>query len=132
MRSALTTTMPKLGVERNNHGHSVLNTLHHTCQYSNLYHHKRYDQAGHQSHVLGWPTDQATKPIMVDDFAAAIANGDLLIHSSGLVDECFTFVTTDSGAQEAQAGKHDDRVIAAAIAWQMHIQPEPKFLIARA
>jgi len=44
-----------LGVERNNHGHSTLNTLSHTCQYPNLYHHTRYDQARLQSSVLGWP-----------------------------------------------------------------------------
>jgi len=31
----------------------------------------------------------------------------------GLIDECFTFVTTDTGAQEAQEGKHDERVLAA-------------------
>jgi hypothetical protein len=68
--------------------------------------------------MLGWPTDQATKPILVDDLAAAIAGGHLIVHSSGLVDEGFTFVTTDSGSQEAQEGKHDDRVIAAGIAWQ--------------
>jgi hypothetical protein len=52
----------------------------------------------------------------VDDLAAAIASGHLMMHSSGLVDECFTFVTTDRGAQEAQEGKHDDRVLAAEIA----------------
>jgi hypothetical protein len=68
--------------------------------------------------MLGWPTDQATKPILVDDLAAAIAGGHLLVHSSGMIDECFTFVTTDSGSQEAQEGKHDDRVIAAGIVWQ--------------
>jgi hypothetical protein len=34
------------------------------------------------------------------------------------VDECLTFVTTDTGSQEAQEGKFDDRVMAAGIAWQ--------------
>jgi hypothetical protein len=122
----------ELGVERNNHGHSALNTLRNTCQYPALYHHARYDQAGRRGHVLGWPTDQATKPIMVDDLAEAIAGGHLLIHSSGLVDECFTFITTDTGAQEAQPGKHDDRVVAAAIAWQIRKRPERLFLVGRA
>jgi hypothetical protein len=72
----------------------------------------------------GWPTDQKTKPIMVDDLAEAIAGGHLLIRSAGLVDECFTFVTTDAGAQQAEAGKYDDRVIAAAVAWQMRRKRE--------
>jgi len=107
-----------LAVERNNHGHSTLNTLRHACRYPRLYYHVRYDRTGNSAPMLGWPTDQATKPILVDDLAAAIAGGHLIVHSSGLVDEGFTFVTTDSGSQEAQEGKHDDRVIAAGIAWQ--------------
>jgi hypothetical protein len=107
-----------VAVERNNHGHSTLNTLRHVCRYPRLYYHVRYDQAGKGQPILGWPTNQATKPILVDDLAAAIAGGHLLIHSPDLVDECFTFVTTDTGAQQAQEGKHDDRVMAAGIAWQ--------------
>jgi hypothetical protein len=107
-----------IAVERNNHGHSTLNTLRNVCRYPRLYYHVRYDQMGKAQPTLGWPTDQATKPILVDDLAAALPEGQLLVHSSGLVDECFTFVTTDSGAQEAQEGKHDDRVLAAGIAWQ--------------
>jgi hypothetical protein len=47
------------------------------------------------------------------------------------VDECFTFVTTDTGAQEAQPGKHDDRVIAVAITWQVRKNWRPRFMIAR-
>jgi hypothetical protein len=107
-----------LAVERNNHGHSTLNTLRHVRRYPRLYYHVRYDRTGTSAPTLGWPTDQATKPILVDDLAAAIAGGHLLIHSPGLIDECLTFVTTDTGAQQAQEGKHDDRVMAAGIAWQ--------------
>jgi hypothetical protein len=61
-----------------------------------------------------------------DDLAAAIAGGHFLIHSSGLVDECFTFVVTDTGSQQAQPRKRDDRVIAAAIAWQVRKRPVPQ------
>ena len=107
-----------VAVERNNHGHSTLNTLRNVCRYPRLYYHVRYDQTGKGKPMLGWPTDQATKPILVDDLAAAIAGGHLLIHSPDLVDECLTFVTTDTGSQEAQEGKFDDRVMAAGIAWQ--------------
>ena len=63
--------------------------------------------------------------------AEAIAEGYLLVHSEGLVDECLTFVTTDSGSQEAQPGKHDDRVIAAGIAWQVRKCPTPEPRIRR-
>ena len=107
-----------LVVERNNHGHSTLNTLRNLCHYPRLHYHVRYDARAGMQPMLGWPTDQATKPILVDDLAAAIAGGHLLIHSPQLVDECLTFVTTDTGSQQAQEGKFDDRVMAAGIAWQ--------------
>jgi len=107
-----------LAVERNNHGHSTLNTLRNVSRYPALYYHVRYDQGRHGRPVLGWPTDQATKPILVDDLAAAITQEAIGIESSALVDECLTFVMTESGSQEAAEGAHDDRVMAAGIAWQ--------------
>lgn len=115
-----------LAVERNNHGHSTLNTLRNVCRYPRLYYHVRYDHMQKTQPVLGWPTDQATKPILVDDLAAAIAQDAIIINSSGLVGECLTFVTTDTGAQEAAENKYDDRVIAAGIAWQIRKRAAPR------
>lgn len=115
----------ELGVERNNHGYTTLEALHVAIGYSSLFRYRRYDQSGLGNEVLGWPTNAQTKPVMVDDLAEAIGEGHLLVHSEGLVDECLTFVTTDSGSREAQPGKHDDRVIAAAIAWQVRKRPKP-------
>jgi len=120
-----------LAVERNNHGHSTLNTLRNVCHYRQLYYHVRYDLVGKAKPILGWPTDQLTKPILVDDLAAAIAEAHITIHSSGLVDECFTFVTTDTGSQQAQEGKRDDRVMAAGIAWQARKRGVARFLTER-
>jgi hypothetical protein len=115
----------ELGVERNNHGYTTLEALHSTLNYVPLYRHRRYDQSGSGGEVLGWPTNAQSKPVMIDDLAEAVAEGHLLVHSEGLVDECLTFITTDSGSREAQPGKHDDRVIAAAIAWQVRKRPVP-------
>jgi hypothetical protein len=106
-----------LAVERNNHGHSTLNTLRNSCRYPRLYYHMRYDARTGTQPILGWPTDQATKPILVDDLAAAISEGSMVIHSEGLVGECMTFVAKPTG-QEAEEGAYDDRVMAAGIAWQ--------------
>jgi len=69
---------------------------------------------------------------MVDGLAAAIAEGAITLHCSGLVDECFTYIVTESGSTEAQSGHHDDRVVAAAIAWQLRQRPKPMPQIARA
>jgi len=120
-----------LAVERNNHGHSVLNTLHNVLRYPLLYYHVRYDHRVGQQSILGWPTDQATKPILVDDLAAAIAGGHLLIRSPEVIDECMTFITTNSGSQEAQPGKYDDRVMALGIAWQARKRGVARFSIER-
>jgi len=108
-----------LGVERNNHGHSTLNTLRNVCRYPRLYYHVDYDVVGKAKPVLGWPTDLKTKPLLVDDLRAAIATRATQPRSSAFIDECMTFITTDTGSQEAQEGKHDDRVIAYGIAWQV-------------
>ena len=109
-----------IGVERNNHGHSTLNTLRNVCRYPRLYYYMRYDRTSRKNEpVLGWPTDASTKPILVDDLASAIAGEHVIIHSPGFVDECFTFVSKPGGAQEAEEGKYDDRVMAMGIAWQV-------------
>ena len=62
----------------------------------------------------------------MDDLAAAIAGGHIILHSQALIDECMTFVTTDTGAQEAQQGAHADRVMALGIAWQVRKRPRSR------
>jgi len=117
-----------IGVERNNHGHSTLNTLYSQMRYPYLYRHVAYDSpAGRARQVqLGWPTTASTKPIMVDGIVEAVNTGAMLVRSPGLVGECFTFIRNDTGNAEAQEGKYDDRVIAAAIAWQLRKRPRPR------
>jgi len=122
----------EIAVESNNHGFAALDALHNTLQYSPLFRYRRYDQSGQSGETLGWPTNARTKPLMLDELAEAVAEGHLLIHSEGLIDECLTFIATDSGSREAQSGRHDDRVMAAAIAWQARKQQKPVFRIARA
>jgi len=121
----------ELAVESNNHGHSTLNTLQHTCEYPDLYRHADYNNPYDYSGPLGWITSAKTKPLMIDGLASAITEGAITIRCSALIDECLTYVVTDSGSTEAQPGKHDDRVIAAAIAWQVRQRPKPVFRISR-
>jgi len=122
----------ELAVESNNHGHSALSTLHHTCEYPDLYRQADYNNPYDRSGPLGWLTTAKSKPLMIDGLASAIADGSITIRSSALIDECLSYVVTDSGSTEAQPGRHDDRVVAVAIAWQVRQQPKPVFRIARA
>ena len=123
----------EIAVERNNHGHSTLNTLRNVCQYPLLYYHTAYDSGhGHPRSVqLGWPTNSATKPILVDDLSEAINTRSLLVRSQLLVNEAMTFVLDDNGNAGAQPGKFDDRIMAAGIAWQVRKRPRARWSPAR-
>lgn len=117
-----------IGVERNNHGHSTLNTLRNVCLYPLLYYHVAYD-SGHgnpRAVQLGWPTNSSTKPILTDDLAEAVNTGSLLVRDQLLVNEAMTFVLDDNGNAGAQPGKFDDRIMAAGIAWQVRKRPRPR------
>jgi hypothetical protein len=116
----------ELAVENNNHGNSAIITLRNACYYPNLYHHRDFARPPAHSVEAGWPTNTKTKPVMIDGLAAAIADGAIVIRSSALIDECFSYVVTDNGGTEAEPGKCDDRVIAAAIAWQVRQRPSPQ------
>jgi len=107
-----------LAVERNNHGHSVLNTLRNQLHYPYLYHHRRYDQSGSRT-ILGWDTNSRSKPVMIDALDEAIREGLIITNDQEFVRECLTYVFDEKGATGAQAGCRDDRVVARAIALQV-------------
>lgn len=107
-----------LAVERNNHGHSVLNTLRNELHYRYLYHYRQYDQSGTRC-ILGWDTNSRSKPIMIDDLDAATREGLMVVNDEEFVRECLTYVFDEKGGTGAQAGCRDDRVVARAIALQV-------------
>lgn len=103
---------PLLGVERNNHGHAVLLQLQ-NLKYENLYQHKdeRY----------GWLTDKVTRPIMIDTFIDGVENRTAILNDPITLQECLTLIN-NNGKIEAVSGKHDDCIMAAAIALRMCIE----------
>lgn len=109
-----------IGIERNNHGHAVLNTLINYDVYENLYHHVSYNSTnGKEESAPGFPTNKQTKPILVSDLQEGIREEYLPISSIELVDELITFVNLGNGKMGAQEGCHDDRVMALGIALQV-------------
>lgn len=95
-----------LVVERNNHGYGVLAHLRDRgCP--NVF------QDGGQD---GWLTSAVSRPAMIENLAAALADQPELIHSRELLSECRTFVRHPDGSSRAAAGAHDDCVMAMAIA----------------
>jgi hypothetical protein len=102
---------PLIGVERNNHGHAVLLRLD-TDSYENIFH--------HDDNRAGWKTSTLTRPIMLDTFIEAVEDGFCRINDVITLNECLTLVD-NKGKIEAAEGKHDDTIIAHAIALQMAI-----------
>ncbi len=101
---------PLLAVERNNHGHAVLLKLDSINCYPNLY--------VHTDEKLGWRTDGFSRPLMIDALIDSIESRSLTIDDKNLLNECLTLVSLN-GKIEAADGKHDDCVLACAIAIQM-------------
>lgn len=128
-----------LAVEKNNHGHAVIQGLIETCRYPNLYVRtkpRRYKEPtqvindpSERLRRIGWVTDADTKPLMLDALKKAIEQDSSIdvehftpewsVPDALLIQETLTFIET-SGKLEAEAGKHDDVVIAYAIANQLY------------
>jgi hypothetical protein len=113
-----------LGVERNNHGHSTINTLLNTCEYGRmddakiggLYCHEEYDRIKQKRNLVpGWPTNPKTKFMALDFTKEALDDRTLTIRSRGTVQEMITFRKKDRGKVGAEKGAHDDRVTSLSI-----------------
>ncbi len=101
---------PLLAVERNNHGHAVILRLEETIGYPNLYR--------HEDEKIGWRTDSISRPIMMNAIVDAIENDYIFVDDKAILNECLTLVNT-TGKIEAADKKHDDCIVATAIALQM-------------
>lgn len=109
-----------VGVEVNNHG---LTTIQHLRNhfYRNLYMRETNEENQFQERtaVMGWRTDRKTKPIIINNLATAIRDGDIIDLDIVFIRECMTYVRDDQGHTNAQDGMYDDTVMAKAIALQM-------------
>jgi len=95
-----------LVVERNNHGSGVLALAETVCKYAPI-----YRQAGQ----TGWLTTSLSRPAMLGQLGAGLVEQPERFQSRKLLGECRSFVRLPNGSTGAQAGMHDDRVMAMAI-----------------
>jgi len=110
-----------VGVEANNHGMTV-NILLRDYGYSNIYVQKAIDDRGSsdkETRRLGWLTTSKSKPYIIDQLAAELREQTHGIVNEKTVIEMQTYIVQDNGSYNAQAGCHDDRVMARAIAGEM-------------
>jgi hypothetical protein len=72
---------------------------------------------------LGWDTNTATRPKMLQELKNAVDNHALGIYDQQTIKEMFSFVvvqTASSWKAQAERNAHDDLVMSLAIAWQMY------------
>lgn len=104
--------------ERNNHGFTTLSKL------KEIYHYIYQDEY----EKLGWQTTSASKPKMLHDFNLAVNEESINIPDEGLKREMMLYPAQDLNETrivEEEGFGHWDRIIAAAIGWQMRSKAMP-------
>lgn len=108
-----------LGVERNNHGHAVLNELK-RLNYPNVHIQEMIDdKRNKKTRKPGFHTNVATKPFIIGNLSNAFRDEESGIRSKQTIKECHTYVVDGKGRYGAQDSCHDDRVMSYAIAKEM-------------
>lgn len=109
-----------LGVERNNHGHAVVQKLK-DLKYPNLYQQEELDERRErETEKVGWLTTTKSKPVIIGNLGSLILEentGILCIHT---IDQCLTYVYDATGKMGARDGCYDDCVMSKAIAVEMN------------
>lgn len=108
-----------LGVERNNHGHAVLNKLL-DLHYPNLHVEiKLDDKSQKETRKVGWLTTSASKPFIIGNLSNLLRDDSAGVRSKESMSELHTYVVDGKGRFGAAVNCHDDRVMSLAIAQEM-------------
>ena len=107
-----------LGVERENHGHAVLQEV------IRLGYSRSHNQGGSLYYFKdgrpGWSTNEQTRVEMLTGLDSFLCDGGLHeIRDTMFLNECLTFNLQTSGKFEADPGAHDDSVMKWALAYRM-------------
>jgi hypothetical protein len=106
-----------IGVEVNNHGLTTNKTLQ-RLSYPRVYYRRTLDQRTREQRLqVGWRTDVASKPLMVDELARSLREDSITLEDAFTIQELTTFVRDEKG--KMSGSPFDDRVISLAIAVQM-------------
>lgn len=94
--------------------------------YKRFYVRERVDTyTGAVMQAYGWETTSRTRPLMIDNLKAVARENLELIGDWGTLGEMLTFVYDERRRPAAELGKHDDLVMALAIAHQ--IRPQQRY-----
>jgi len=109
------------GIERNNHGHTVLLVLK-QLNTPGLYRERPVLNKLGQEVVpgkLGWLTTNVTKPLSIDELEMALRTHSIELRDELAHQELTFYQVLKDGSTGAPSGKWDDRVMSRAIAVQM-------------
>lgn len=115
-------------IELNNHGGLVLDRL--KDIYKHIYCKILLDEKTQKrTKKMGWLTDSHTRDLMLDEFEELVLQCSITIKSAILKSEMFTFIVNKDGKREAKSGKHDDTIMASAIAIKVARLPRSSFAL---
>lgn len=103
-------------IERNNHGHTVIAYAKEDDQL-NLYQKEVTDLVLNKiTKKIGWDTTESSKSLAIDTLSRDLEDGVCIPYCIETYDELRTYVHGERGKMGGLPGKHDDRVIALALA----------------
>lgn len=106
-------------VEINHSGQTTISSLKRLAYPSMYYRQGPIDKlSASTTDRIGWRTTDLNRPFMVDDFRKYFRDNLIIIHSKILLDEMTWFVYDDQNKPKAASGKHDDSIMATAVALQ--------------
>ncbi len=88
---------------------------------ANIYRREKFNEREFKmTEFLGWITDKATRPRVIETLARAVREFDrdgegVEVFSEAILDQLEKFVRKENGREEAAAGEHDDWVLSLAI-----------------
>jgi hypothetical protein len=122
VKLGLTYNEAYVGPESNNHGLTTIRAMQRK-DYYNLYYQKTYDKISDKvNQKVGWNTNNRTKPLMINTLSEYIREKWVGMPWDILISECFTYVKDEDGKTNAQAGSHDDTVMALAITLMLMLE----------
>lgn len=106
-----------LAIEVNKDGITTNRILHTEIFYPNLFRRRTVDKTSEETeYKIGFHTNERTRPVILDELARWISEGEFALNDETTILECMTFVRHEDGKYEAQEGCNDDTVIALSIA----------------
>lgn len=109
--------------ESNSHGLLTCTRLYKDYSYSNFHTEIVVDKISDKETIkLGFATTSKSKPLVINELRATLRMENIEIHDKTTLREMLTYIETETGGMEAEAGCHDDCVMSLALANYGHQQ----------